>query len=229
MSARGRLVLWEQRGNRFHGHVDAPSRVGPNTRSHRFQSLSCVHRGSKAPSRAARVGPEPRLRPRPGLKGVEWLSMGYSRITTDPGQMGGVHACGASGFRLRQLSPSSPRGRQRRTSSRVPRPRSRRRPRGPSLRGRGSSGTSPAPRRGRMRFLVDNALSPALAVVLTDAGHDAVHVRSLGLQHAQDIDIFDRAAADDRVRRHRFRHAAGHSSRAEAFGHSVSRPWQPQA
>ncbi len=50
-----------------------------------------------------------------------------------------------------------------------------------------------------MRFLVDNALSPALAVLLTDAGHDAVHVRSLGLQHAQDIDIFDRAAADDRV------------------------------
>lgn len=50
-----------------------------------------------------------------------------------------------------------------------------------------------------MRFLVDNALSPVLAVVLTDAGHDAVHVRSLGLQHAQDSDIFDRAAADDRV------------------------------
>lgn len=50
-----------------------------------------------------------------------------------------------------------------------------------------------------MRFLVDNALSPALAVLLTDAGHDAVHLRSLGLQHAQDIDIFDRAAADDRI------------------------------
>ncbi len=50
-----------------------------------------------------------------------------------------------------------------------------------------------------MRFLIDNALSPALAVLLTDAGHDAVHVRSLGLQHAQDIDIFDRSAADDRV------------------------------
>jgi len=32
-----------------------------------------------------------------------------------------------------------------------------------------------------MRFLVDNALSPALAVLLTDAGHDAVHVRSLNL------------------------------------------------
>lgn len=50
-----------------------------------------------------------------------------------------------------------------------------------------------------MRFLVDNALSPALALLLTEAGHDAVHVRSLGLQHAQDVDIFDRAGADDRI------------------------------
>lgn len=50
-----------------------------------------------------------------------------------------------------------------------------------------------------MRFLIDNALSPALAGLLTGAGHDAVHVRSLGLQHAQDRAIFDRSAADDRV------------------------------
>ena len=50
-----------------------------------------------------------------------------------------------------------------------------------------------------MRFLVDNALPPALANLLIDAGHDAVHVRSLELQHAQDIEIFERAAADRRV------------------------------
>jgi predicted nuclease of predicted toxin-antitoxin system len=50
-----------------------------------------------------------------------------------------------------------------------------------------------------MRFLVDNALSPALAALLTEAGHDAVHVRALNLQHAQDIEIFERAAADGRV------------------------------
>ena len=50
-----------------------------------------------------------------------------------------------------------------------------------------------------MRFLVDNALSPALAALLTEAGPDAVHVRALKLQDAQDIEIFGRAAADDRV------------------------------
>jgi len=50
-----------------------------------------------------------------------------------------------------------------------------------------------------MRFLVDNALSPALATLLTESGHDAIHVRTLGLQHAEDVQIFDRAAADDRI------------------------------
>lgn len=50
-----------------------------------------------------------------------------------------------------------------------------------------------------MRFPVDNALSPALAALLTEAGHDGVHVRSLDLQHAQDIEIFESAAADGRV------------------------------
>jgi len=50
-----------------------------------------------------------------------------------------------------------------------------------------------------MRFLIDNALSPRLAALLFDADHDAVHVRSIGLQHADDLEIFERAAADDRV------------------------------
>ena len=63
-----------------------------------------------------------------------------------------------------------------------------------------------------MRFLIDNALSPALADLLRDAGHDARHVRDIGLQHAPDDEIFERARVEDLVvvfRRYRFRHAVG--------------------
>ena len=50
-----------------------------------------------------------------------------------------------------------------------------------------------------MRFLVDNALSPVLATLLEQAGHDAVHVRVIELHRSDDAVIFDRAASDDRV------------------------------
>ena len=50
-----------------------------------------------------------------------------------------------------------------------------------------------------MRLLVDHALSPQLAVVLTDMGHDAVHVRDFDMASAKDAEIFDFAATDDRV------------------------------
>ena len=50
-----------------------------------------------------------------------------------------------------------------------------------------------------MRFLIDNALAPALAALLQQAGHDAIHVRELGLQHADDDVIFERAAAEHRI------------------------------
>ena len=50
-----------------------------------------------------------------------------------------------------------------------------------------------------MRFLVDNALSPVLATLLTQAGHDALHVRTIELHQAEDATIFERAATDDRI------------------------------
>ena len=50
-----------------------------------------------------------------------------------------------------------------------------------------------------MRFLVDNALSPRLALGLRDAGHDAVHVRDRGLQRADDATLLELAASEERV------------------------------
>ena len=50
-----------------------------------------------------------------------------------------------------------------------------------------------------MRFLIDNALSPSLTAFLQQPGHDAIHVRELGLQHADDEVIFEHAAAEHRI------------------------------
>lgn len=49
-----------------------------------------------------------------------------------------------------------------------------------------------------MRFLVDNTLSPRVAEVLQQVGHDAVHVREYGLQAALDLEIFGWAAEESR-------------------------------
>ena len=50
-----------------------------------------------------------------------------------------------------------------------------------------------------MKFLVDQALSPEVAVLLNDAGHDAVHVREFAMQSALDVEIFEQASNQGRV------------------------------
>ena len=50
-----------------------------------------------------------------------------------------------------------------------------------------------------MRLLLDNKLSHRLPGLLVVAGHDGVHVRDLGMQHAPDEDVTDLARREDRV------------------------------
>ena len=47
-----------------------------------------------------------------------------------------------------------------------------------------------------MRFLADAGLSPLTVDFLIQLGHEAVHVRALGMQRAPDLDIIERARAD---------------------------------
>ena len=50
-----------------------------------------------------------------------------------------------------------------------------------------------------MKFLIDNNLSPLLAESLKAAGHDAVHVRDLGLQAATDEVVLEHARSQGQV------------------------------
>jgi predicted nuclease of predicted toxin-antitoxin system len=50
-----------------------------------------------------------------------------------------------------------------------------------------------------VRFLIDNALSPALAEELRRIGHDATHVRDLGLQSADDETVLAAAKEQNRI------------------------------
>jgi predicted nuclease of predicted toxin-antitoxin system len=49
------------------------------------------------------------------------------------------------------------------------------------------------------RLLLDQGLAPLAATRLRQFGFDAVHVSEIGLERAQDSDILERAANEDRV------------------------------
>jgi len=50
-----------------------------------------------------------------------------------------------------------------------------------------------------MRFLVDNALSPSLAEGINKKGHDAIHVRDIGMGAATDTIIMNYALQNNRI------------------------------
>jgi predicted nuclease of predicted toxin-antitoxin system len=50
-----------------------------------------------------------------------------------------------------------------------------------------------------MRFLADAGISPKTVEFLTQLGHEATHVRTLGLQRAPDVVLVERARADGSV------------------------------
>jgi len=50
-----------------------------------------------------------------------------------------------------------------------------------------------------VKFLIDNNLSSLLADALKAAGHDAVHLRDLGMQAATDDVVLEHARADERI------------------------------
>lgn len=51
----------------------------------------------------------------------------------------------------------------------------------------------------KLKFLIDNALSPFVAEKLREKCYDTVHVREIGLQKATDEEIFKKAFNENRI------------------------------
>ena len=72
-----------------------------------------------------------------------------------------------------------------------------------------------------MNFLIDNNLSPLLAEELEAAGHDAVHVRDLGMQAAPDEAVLERARTGGQILISADTDFGGLLARSKAHGPSV--------
>jgi predicted nuclease of predicted toxin-antitoxin system len=51
----------------------------------------------------------------------------------------------------------------------------------------------------KLKFLIDNALSPIFSKQLQNHGHDAIHVRDMDMQTCPDEEIFDFAQEEERI------------------------------
>jgi len=51
----------------------------------------------------------------------------------------------------------------------------------------------------KLKFLIDNALSPIFSEQLQNHGHDTIHVRDIGMQTCSDEEIFDFAQKEERI------------------------------
>ncbi|MBI2914173.1 MAG: DUF5615 family PIN-like protein [Chloroflexi bacterium] len=50
-----------------------------------------------------------------------------------------------------------------------------------------------------MKFLIGNSISPVVAAGLSQAGHDAVHLRDYGIASVSDDAVIERALAEQRT------------------------------
>ena len=50
-----------------------------------------------------------------------------------------------------------------------------------------------------MKFLIDNAISPIIAMALREKGHDATHLRDYNMQSAKDSEVFELARKEKRI------------------------------